>query len=102
MLDFTAQLLKVLTHLEENGSILLNLKPTNIFSNDEITYKIGGLARSDNNIWLNSEYLAPELKEDLEINTSKLPTHLNKNYKKKKAAIYTLGMIRKPTYHSVE
>ncbi|KAL4504197.1 hypothetical protein ABPG72_021035 [Tetrahymena utriculariae] len=93
LLDFTAQILKVLTQLEENGVILLNLKPTNIFTNEEITYRVGGLARSDNNIWLNAEYLSPELKEDFEKNPSKLPQHLNKNYSKKKAAVYTLGMI---------
>ena len=83
--------MKVLTHLEENGVVLLNLKPTNIFTNDDKTFKIGGLARTDNNIWLNTEYLAPELKEDLEKNPKSLPHNLNKSYSKKKAAVYTLG-----------
>ncbi len=53
-------------HLEQNDIILLNLKPTNIFTDNEIVYYIGGLGRTDNNIWLNLEYLAPELLSDFE------------------------------------
>jgi len=73
LLELSLQLLKALTQLEQSSIILLNLKPTNIFTNDELTYKIGGLARSDNHIWLNQEYLSPELKEDLELRADKLP-----------------------------
>lgn len=78
-------------HLEENGFSLLNLKPTNIFTNDEVLFKVGGLARSDNHIWLNQDYIAPELKADFENNPQTLPMYLNQNYSKKKAAVFTLG-----------
>lgn len=87
----TLQLVKGLTHLEVNGVFINNLKPTNIFSNSEVHYKIGGLGRTDKFIWINPIYCSPELRLEIEYNS--VQSNINKSYENKKSSVYNLGLI---------